>query len=64
MTKRTTAVPKDFVVRHQIPEGMEVSLQGLGNLLVRYFGDEAMRRAGFGANDERQERRHGLADAE
>ena len=72
MTRRSTAIPKGFVVRHQIPEGMEVSLKGLGGKWVALFGVEPLRRAGVEVWDEKKfweehkadvERRR-LADAE
>lgn len=51
-TRRSTALPKDFVVRHNIPDGMRVSLGGLEKLAVQFFGNEMKRRVGIDEWDE------------
>lgn len=51
-TRRSTALPKDFVVRHNIPDGMRVSLGGLERLAVQFFGGDMKRRAGIDVWDE------------
>lgn len=50
--RRSTSLPADFTVRHEIPEGMTVSLQGLEKLVVRFFGTEMKKRAGIEVFDE------------
>lgn len=57
MTRRSTRLPADFVVRHEIPEGQRVSIQGLAPLMVRLFGAEAKRRAGIDVWDEEEFKR-------
>lgn len=51
-TRRSTSLPKDFVVRNNIPEGMRVSLSGLQGLAVQLFGTEMLKRADVHVWDE------------
>lgn len=50
--RHSTSLPKGFVVRHNIPEGQRVSIQGLEKTFVRLFGTEMKRRAGLDVWDE------------
>lgn len=52
--RRSARVPADFAVRHKLPPGTTVSLQGLEWLVVKFFGPDLWRRAGVEALDERK----------
>jgi hypothetical protein len=52
--RRSATVPANFTVRHNLPPGSTVSLKGLEDMVVKFFGPALWRRAGVEVFDERK----------